>query len=161
MDCGGTIAGATGTRRCCLFPLLAFAVATAPVRAQTPPLKSRQTLDGPLTTRSVAGPAWARNQPLYEVNLDVYRARIGAARSCFIPTRAPENIERTVDRHNLPTNVRAKYVALPTGALSDTVTRRKSALISTINDRPVTRPVCRAPCIRAARRIENEHGCSR
>ena len=29
-------------------------------------------LDGPLTTKKMAGPAWARNQPIYEVNLDAY-----------------------------------------------------------------------------------------
>ena len=28
------------------------------------------TLKGPLTTKTVAGPVWAKNQPIYEVNLD-------------------------------------------------------------------------------------------
>ena len=36
-------------------------------------------LDGPLTTRTVAGPAWAANQPIYEVNLDSYGFPKGTA----------------------------------------------------------------------------------
>lgn len=36
-------------------------------------------LDGPLTTKSVAGPTWAKNQPIYEVNLDVYGFARGTA----------------------------------------------------------------------------------
>jgi len=41
----------------------------------TRPLK----MNGPLTTQSVAGPAWAKNQPIYEVNLDVYKFPQGTA----------------------------------------------------------------------------------
>ncbi len=36
-------------------------------------------LDGPLTTKTAAGPSWARNQPIYEVNLDVYGFPKGTA----------------------------------------------------------------------------------
>ena len=36
-------------------------------------------LNGPLTTRAVAGPAWAANQPIYEVNLDSYGFPKGTA----------------------------------------------------------------------------------
>ena len=34
---------------------------------------------GPLTTQFVAGPAWARNLPIYEVNLDLYKYPKGQA----------------------------------------------------------------------------------
>ncbi len=36
-------------------------------------------MDGPLTTRTVAGPSWAKNQPIYEVNLDLYKFPKGTA----------------------------------------------------------------------------------
>ncbi len=36
-------------------------------------------MDGPLTTKTVAGPTWAKNQPIYEVNLDVYGFPKGTA----------------------------------------------------------------------------------
>ncbi len=36
-------------------------------------------MEGPLTTRSIAGPSWSHNQPIYEVNLDVYGFRKGTA----------------------------------------------------------------------------------
>ena len=36
-------------------------------------------LSGPLTTKTVAGPVWAKNQPIYEVNLDSYGFAKGAA----------------------------------------------------------------------------------
>jgi len=39
------------------------------------PLKMK----GPLTTQNVAGPSWAKNQPIYEVNLDVYKFPKGTA----------------------------------------------------------------------------------
>lgn len=39
------------------------------------PLKMK----GPLTTQRVAGPPWAKNQPIYEVNLDLYGFPKGAA----------------------------------------------------------------------------------
>lgn len=39
------------------------------------PLKMK----GPLTTQTVAGPAWAKNQPIYEVNLDSYKFPKGTA----------------------------------------------------------------------------------
>ena len=43
--------------------------------APKPPLK----MNGPLTTKTAAGPAWAKNQPIYEVNWDVYGFKKGAA----------------------------------------------------------------------------------
>lgn len=70
-----------------IFCLVPFALAR-PTSAQTtsmPPSSQSQapqsalTLDGPLTTKIVAGPSWARNQPIYEVNLDVYGFPKGAA----------------------------------------------------------------------------------
>lgn len=36
-------------------------------------------MNGPLTTQSVAGPSWAVNQPIYEVNLDSYKFPQGTA----------------------------------------------------------------------------------
>jgi glycosidase len=36
-------------------------------------------MNGPLTTRTVAGPAWAKSLPIYEVNLDVYKFPKGTA----------------------------------------------------------------------------------
>ncbi len=36
-------------------------------------------MNGPLTTRAVAGPTWAANQPIYEVNLDLYKFPKGQA----------------------------------------------------------------------------------
>lgn len=60
-------------RRHALFCLVPLAFAS-PAPAQTA-LK----LDGPLTTKSVAGPSWAKNQPIYEVNLDVYGFPKGTA----------------------------------------------------------------------------------
>jgi 1,4-alpha-glucan branching enzyme len=36
-------------------------------------------MEGPLTTRSVTGPSWAINQPIYEVNLDLYKFPKGTA----------------------------------------------------------------------------------
>jgi glycosidase len=36
-------------------------------------------MDGPLTTQAVAGPSWAKNQPIYEINLDVYGFPRGTA----------------------------------------------------------------------------------
>ena len=36
-------------------------------------------MNGPLTTRTIAGPSWAINQPIYEVNLDVYNFPKGTA----------------------------------------------------------------------------------
>ena len=36
-------------------------------------------MNGPLTTQRVAGPSWAKNQPIYEVNLDVYKFPKGTA----------------------------------------------------------------------------------
>lgn len=36
-------------------------------------------MSGPLTTQVVAGPEWAKNQPIYEVNLDLYRFPEGMA----------------------------------------------------------------------------------
>ncbi|BCM92162.1 alpha-amylase 2 [Abditibacteriota bacterium] len=36
-------------------------------------------MDGPLTTHDVAGPSWAANQTIYEVNLDVYNFPKGTA----------------------------------------------------------------------------------
>jgi len=39
------------------------------------PLKMK----GPLSTQQVAGPAWAKNQPIYEVNLDQYKFPRGTA----------------------------------------------------------------------------------
>ena len=36
-------------------------------------------MEGPLTTRTVAGPSWAKNQPIYEVNLDLYKFPKGTA----------------------------------------------------------------------------------
>ena len=38
-------------------------------------------MNGPLTTQTVAGPAWAKNLPIYEVNLDLYKYPKGAALS--------------------------------------------------------------------------------
>ncbi len=61
---------------------------TRPVHAQQsmqkqamppPPLK----LAGPLNTKNVAGPSWAKNQPIYEVNLDVYGFPKGTALRAF------------------------------------------------------------------------------
>ena len=43
------------------------------------PLKMR----GPLTTQAVAGPQWAQNQSIYEVNLDLYKFPKGQALSEF------------------------------------------------------------------------------
>ena len=40
---------------------------------------TRLELEGPLTTKRVAGPAWAKNQPIYEVNPDVYGFARGTA----------------------------------------------------------------------------------
>lgn len=42
-------------------------------------LATELRFDGPLTTKKVAGPSWARNQPIYEVNLDVYGFAKGTA----------------------------------------------------------------------------------
>ncbi len=36
-------------------------------------------MNGPLTTQTVAGPAWAKNLPIYEVNLDLYKYPKGTA----------------------------------------------------------------------------------
>lgn len=36
-------------------------------------------MNGPLTTRTVAGPSWAANQPIYEVNLDLFKYPKGTA----------------------------------------------------------------------------------
>ncbi|PQV62929.1 1,4-alpha-glucan branching enzyme [Abditibacterium utsteinense] len=36
-------------------------------------------MNGPLTTQKVFGPSWAKNQPIYEVNLDVYKFPKGTA----------------------------------------------------------------------------------
>lgn len=36
-------------------------------------------MEGPLSTRSVAGPSWAANEPVYEVNLDLYKFPKGTA----------------------------------------------------------------------------------
>ena len=36
-------------------------------------------MDGPLSTRTLAGPSWAANQPIYEVNLDLYKFPRGTA----------------------------------------------------------------------------------
>nr|CAA9249722.1 GH13 / GH13_38 / GH13_36 / GH13_17 / GH13_ 20 / GH13_30 / GH13_23 / GH13_16 / GH13_4 / GH13_2 [uncultured Armatimonadetes bacterium] len=47
--------------------------------ASPAPPRAPLALDGPLTTRTVAGPRWARNLPVYEVNPDVYRFPKGAA----------------------------------------------------------------------------------
>ncbi|MBC7807572.1 MAG: alpha-amylase, partial [Akkermansiaceae bacterium] len=40
----------------------------------SPPLgvAARLCLEGPLTTKAMAGPSWAKNLPIYEVNLDAY-----------------------------------------------------------------------------------------
>ena len=40
-------------------------------------------MNGPLTTQSVAGPDWAKNLPIYEVNLDLYKFPKGQALSEF------------------------------------------------------------------------------
>lgn len=49
-------------------------VASSQVARKTP-LK----MNGALTTKNVAGPSWAKNQPIYEVNWDVYGFAKGAA----------------------------------------------------------------------------------
>lgn len=65
-----------------MFYLIPFACGL-PAPVQTPPKpeapQSALTLDGPLTTKTIAGPAWAGNQPIYEVNLDVYGFPKGTA----------------------------------------------------------------------------------
>ena len=40
-------------------------------------------MSGPLTTQTVAGPSWAQNLPIYEVNLDLYKFSKGRALSEF------------------------------------------------------------------------------
>src|SRR5947209_592629 len=45
--------------------------------AEAPPAEYR--ISGGLTTEVVAGPAWARNLPIYEVNLDTYHFPRGQA----------------------------------------------------------------------------------
>ena len=40
-------------------------------------------MNGPLTTQTVAGPAWAKDQSIYEVNLDLYKFPKGQALSEF------------------------------------------------------------------------------
>lgn len=63
------------------FCLTAFALAL-PVYADEPaksPTSAPLTMSGPLTTKMVAGPAWAKNQPIYEVNLDAYGFPKGTA----------------------------------------------------------------------------------
>lgn len=62
---------------------LVFLALALPAPAQTLPKpeapQKMLKLDGPLTTKIVDGPLWARNQPIYEVNLDVYGFPKGAA----------------------------------------------------------------------------------
>ncbi len=48
-----------------------------PQKPQAP--RASLTLDGPLTTKTAAGPSWAKNQPIYEVNLDAYKFAPGTA----------------------------------------------------------------------------------
>ncbi len=60
------------------WPKVIFARSSKP-KAPQPPLK----IDGPLTTKTMSGPSWAKNLPIYEVNWDVYGFTKGQAMRQF------------------------------------------------------------------------------
>ena len=64
------------TRRTLLCCASAFLCRLAFAAQESAPLLH---LSGPLTTKTVAGPVWAKNLPIYEVNLDSYGFAKGAA----------------------------------------------------------------------------------
>jgi len=75
--------------------VLCALVAATPSFVQADKQQPALRIAGPLTTATIAGPAWASNLPIYEVNLDLYGFPRGTALRAYCRCSAsifPTNI---------------------------------------------------------------------